>query len=117
MLLIAVGGGMANPSGQTAALSNVSQEDAGLGSGILTTVAQLGQALGLALIVTLAISSAKSGNSTGDAATVHGYHIAFVAAAAALAVGALLSFTLLGRRAPQAAGEPAGDRSLAEQSA
>jgi len=67
------------------ATSGVSGDDAGLASGLFNTAQQVGGSLGLAILSTLAASQTShllSGHSaTHAAATVSGYHIAFLAAA------------------------------------
>jgi hypothetical protein len=79
------------------AMSGTQPHDAGLASGLVNTTAQVGGALGLAVLATL--SSARSrellagGHSTGASLT-GGYHLAFwiaaalAAAAIAVALGA-----------------------------
>lgn len=106
MLLMGFGGGLANPGVQIAALSGVSQQDAGLGSGVLTTVQQLGQALGLTVFVAIALSQIRdlvAGGAAVDAATTGGYRLAFLIGALVLIVGAALALALLPRPAAPAA--------------
>jgi EmrB/QacA subfamily drug resistance transporter len=76
----------------------VREEDAGLASGLFNTAQQVGGALGLAILSTLAASrtaSALSNHAGLFAAKVAGYHVAFVAAAIMLAAGALIMATML----------------------
>lgn len=104
MVIIAVGGGMAFPAIQTAALSDVSMQDAGLGSGILTTLGQLGQALGLATLVAIAINHTSDLVSTGTSAVdaaVGGYKLAFVITGILLVIGAAVTYALLPKHQPQ----------------
>ncbi len=54
VILIGVGAGLAFPSLMTLAMAGVPQEDAGLASGLVNTTAQVGGALGLAVLATLA---------------------------------------------------------------
>jgi EmrB/QacA subfamily drug resistance transporter len=67
------------------ATSGVSGDDAGLASGLFNTAQQVGGSLGLAILSTLAASQTSrllSGHSAAHAAaTVSGYHVAFLAAA------------------------------------
>jgi EmrB/QacA subfamily drug resistance transporter len=75
----------------------VSEDDAGLASGLFNTAQQVGGSLGLAILSTLAASQTSSllqsghGGAAGAlAARVSGYHVAFAAAAAMLAAGAVI---------------------------
>ncbi|MGC1853553.1 MAG: DHA2 family efflux MFS transporter permease subunit, partial [Solirubrobacterales bacterium] len=54
MLLIGVGIGISFPSLMTLAMSGATPEDAGLASGVVNTTAQVGGAIGLAVLATLA---------------------------------------------------------------
>jgi EmrB/QacA subfamily drug resistance transporter len=74
---------------------NVEARDAGLASGLFNTSQQVGGALGLAILSTLA---ANATSSPTPASLVHGYHVAFGAGAAMLGAGALLMLVLLRRR-------------------
>jgi EmrB/QacA subfamily drug resistance transporter len=80
--------------------SGVSDDDAGLASGLFNTAQQVGGSLGLAILSTLAASQTASvlhGTSPAAvlAARVSGYHVAFLAAAIMLASGVvIMSFAL-----------------------
>jgi EmrB/QacA subfamily drug resistance transporter len=90
MLALGVGGGLALPTFMSLAMEGVAAEEAGLASGLANATQQVGGALGLSVLVTLA--STRTGAATDPAALLAGYHLAFVAAAglvlAALAVAA-----------------------------
>jgi EmrB/QacA subfamily drug resistance transporter len=82
----------------------VTGEDAGLASGLFNTAQQVGGSLGLAILSTLAASQTSSllhgaaghgGNAAALAARVSGFHVAFLAAAIMLGVGAVLLATVL----------------------
>jgi len=77
---------------------NVGAEDAGLASGLFNTSQQVGGALGLAILSTLAANATAGSTAAPDAALVHGYQVAFGAGAAMLAGGAVLLTVLLRRR-------------------
>jgi MFS family permease len=98
MVLLGVGVGSSFPALMTLAMSGAPREDAGLASGLVNTAAQVGGALGLAVLATL--SSTRSGElvRTGKpiaVALTDGYHLAFVVGAvlvlAAIAVAVILS--------------------------
>ncbi|MFZ0386904.1 MAG: MFS transporter [Solirubrobacteraceae bacterium] len=84
------------------ATSGVSGDDAGLASGLFNTAQQVGGSLGLAILSTLAASQTShllSGHSvTRAAATVSGYHLAFLAAAIMMAAASGLLVVLLRKR-------------------
>jgi EmrB/QacA subfamily drug resistance transporter len=107
--LVGFGGGLSSPAIQTAALQDVSMDDAGLGSGVLTTVTQTGQALGLTIIVTIALASATVAQTAGKTvrvAATSGYQLAFVVATIVLAVGALAALVLMKTSKQPQAGQP-----------
>jgi EmrB/QacA subfamily drug resistance transporter len=97
MVVIGFGIGVAFPSLMSLAMSGATREDAGLASGLVNTTAQVGGALGLAVLATLSATRTgdleASGESTA-AALVSGYHLAFLIGAiligAALVVGAVV---------------------------
>jgi EmrB/QacA subfamily drug resistance transporter len=75
------------------ATTNVASEDAGLASGIFNTSQQIGGALGLAILSTLAASRTASLTAHGVArpeALTRGYHVAFAVGAAFLASGLIV---------------------------
>jgi hypothetical protein len=112
ILMMSIGMGAAFPATGVAALHQVSQEDAGLGSAVQNTVMQIGGSLGLAVLVTVAVRTAASSVAAGHAAAVgatHGYAIAFRVAAGALVAAALLAVALVPGRA-QTAEEPADEK-------
>jgi predicted MFS family arabinose efflux permease len=84
-LLLGTGAGIAFPALMGLAMSGATPQDAGLASGLVNTTAQVGGALGLALLATLASTRTDHLLASGDghaAALVGGYHVAFVIGAA-----------------------------------
>jgi EmrB/QacA subfamily drug resistance transporter len=85
------------------ATTNVEPDDAGLASGIFNTSQQIGGALGLAVLSTLATERTANAIADGDGAAnplvplVEGYQLAFIVAAALIAAGAVLLALLLRR--------------------
>jgi len=92
MILFGLGAGLSFPALMTVAMSGATDEDAGLASGLVNTSAQVGGALGLAVLATLSASRSDSlisdGESTASALT-SGYHLAFLIGAA-LVVAAIV---------------------------
>jgi EmrB/QacA subfamily drug resistance transporter len=80
MILFGFGAGLSFPALMTLAMSGATQEDAGLASGLVNTSAQVGGALGLAVLATLSATRSDSlidgGEATASALT-SGYHLAF----------------------------------------
>ena len=60
MVLLGVGAGLAFPALMTLAMSGVTGENAGLASGLVNTTAQVGAALGLAVLATLSAGRATA---------------------------------------------------------
>jgi EmrB/QacA subfamily drug resistance transporter len=92
MVVFGTGAGICFPALMGLAMSGATPSDAGLASGLVNTTAQVGGALGLAVLATLSASHSnhliKSGHSTAAALT-SGYHLAF-GIGAALIGGAIL---------------------------
>jgi EmrB/QacA subfamily drug resistance transporter len=82
----------------TIAMADVPAADAGLGSGITNLSQQIGGALGLAVLSTVAANHTKGLLAAGDGVTsslVDGYQLAFIAGAISVAFGIGLAFVLL----------------------
>ncbi len=102
MLLVGLGVGTAFPSLMTLAMSGATQEDAGLASGLVNTSMQVGGALGLAVLATLASERTDSQLADGAsnlAALNAGYHLAYLIGAALVAASAVVAVVVL--RQPQ----------------
>ena len=81
--------------------SGVANDDAGLASGLFNSAQQVGGSLGLAILATLSASHTTALLHSGTAqvaATVSGYHIAFLVAAIMLAASAVILVVFLRRR-------------------
>jgi EmrB/QacA subfamily drug resistance transporter len=115
MLAFGAGGGLTLPALATLGMSDATPADAGVVSGLFNTTQQVGAAIGIALLSTLA--AGRSGVLRQDglpaaAALAGGYRLAF-AVGAGLAAGAfLVAAAVLAprrRRGPGAARPPAAD--------
>ncbi len=108
LLLIGAGAGISFPALMTLAMSDIEPAEAGLASGLANTSAQVGGALGLAVLATLAASRTHTvlahGHGMADALT-SGYRVGFLVAGlltiAAVLVGAFV-LTPARRKAPAA---------------
>jgi MFS family permease len=95
MLLLGLGAGTAFPALMNLAMSGATPQDAGLASGLVNTTAQVGGALGLAVLATLSTSRSNALTASGHpiaSALTSGYHLAFWVAAAL--VGCALAVVL-----------------------
>jgi EmrB/QacA subfamily drug resistance transporter len=91
MVLLGIGAGLSFPALAMLAMSSVRPSEAGLASGLVNTSLQVGGALGLAVLATLATERAGSLRAGGDSvasALTGGYNLAFLIGAG-LAVAAL----------------------------
>jgi Major Facilitator Superfamily len=101
LLLMSIGMGNTFVPITLIASTGIDDRDAGLASGLFNTSQQIGGALGLAVLSTLAAdrtTSALHGGAAKASALVDGFHVAFVSAAILVAAGALLLLALLRRR-------------------
>src|SRR4051794_36539414 len=98
MLLLGAGAGLGFPSLMGLAMSGATPQDAGLASGLVNTSTQVGGAIGLALLATLATQHTKhlaaSGVSHAEALN-SGYHLAYLVAAGLVGVALVVALTVL----------------------
>jgi predicted MFS family arabinose efflux permease len=97
-LLMGTGAGLCFPALMTLAMSSAAPQDAGLASGLVNTTAQIGGALGLAVLATVSASRTSAliaQHRPAAVALTEGYRLAFwiafglVVAAAAVAAALL----------------------------
>jgi MFS family permease len=102
MLLVGFGAGLGFPAIMTLAMSAATPADAGLASGLVNTSVQVGGAVGLAVLATLASNHTKAQLAAGaatPAALTSGYHVAYTVGAALLS-GAIVVAVLVLRSPP-----------------
>jgi EmrB/QacA subfamily drug resistance transporter len=113
ILVFGCGIGPAFATATIAALEGVAEREAGLASGLSNTAFQLGGALGVAIVSTVAVSRsegylAADGAGNPLVALTEGFQSAFVACVVLAGIGVALALLLLGRprKAPQERLEP-----------
>ncbi len=111
-ILLGSGVGVCFPSLMTLAMSGATKADAGLASGLVNTTAQVGAAIGLAVLATIAASKTDdllaAGQSRPEALT-GGYEVAFWVAAGLVVVALALAVVVLKpARQPEADEGPDG---------
>ncbi|WP_329033705.1 MFS transporter [Streptomyces sp. NBC_01725] len=98
LMLLAAGFGLALPALTSLGMSGAGEEDAGLASGLFNTAQQIGMAVGVAVLSTLAASRSErmlaSGESEAEALT-GGYHLAFGVGAGLLVAAFVVAFAVL----------------------
>jgi MFS family permease len=107
-LLVGFGAGLCFPSLMTLAMSSATPQDAGLASGLVNTTAQVGGALGLAVLATVSAARSNALIAHGHpvaAALTDGYHLAFWIAFGLVAAAIAVAATML-RPARRPAAEP-----------
>ena len=112
MVLLGLGAGLAFPAMATLAMSGATASDSGLASGLVNTSMQIGGAIGLAVLATLATSRTDSlldGGASSAVALTGGYHLAFGVAAGLVAAAIVIAVTVL-EPAAVTAGEEEAER-------
>lgn len=94
MLVFGPGLGAGTVAGSIAAVTDISEQDSGLASGINNAAFQIGGALGVAIVASVAVSHA---GAPGAAGLTQGYEASFVTAIGFGAAGLLVALVLLGR--------------------
>ncbi|MBO0826525.1 MAG: MFS transporter [Streptosporangiales bacterium] len=116
LVLLGTGAGLSFPALMAVSMSDVDTADAGFASGLVNTTAQVGGAIGLAVLATLSATRTgelgRAGHGTAEALT-GGYHLAFGVAAALVGAAIVVVLAILpnDRRAtpePVETVEPAG---------
>lgn len=97
-LLVALGSGLVLPCLGNGAVTNVTDDDAGLASGLQQALQQVAGAVGLAVLASLALRRSEDLMATGvapPAAIVDGYQLAFVVGAGLLVAASVAAVTLM----------------------
>jgi EmrB/QacA subfamily drug resistance transporter len=116
MLLLGAGAGLAAPSLMTLAMSGATERDSGLASGLVNTTVQVGGAIGLAVLATLASERTGSELASGASAAAAlnaGFHLAYLIGAALVAVAVVVAVVVLRPPVPEPArvtGRPAAEQ-------
>jgi MFS family permease len=115
MILLGAGAGSSFPALMTLAMSGATRQDAGLASGLVNTSAQVGGALGLAVLATLSATRTHdlmAGGADRASALTGGYHLAFLIGAVLVVATAVIAATVL-KPGEQAAQQEVGDAGAA----
>jgi EmrB/QacA subfamily drug resistance transporter len=113
MVLVGLGAGLGFPGLATMAMATRNPSDAGLASGLLNTSVQVGGAIGLAVLVTLAAGRTSARLAAGDAPAValnSGYHLGYLVGAALVVVAIGVTVAIL--RTPAATPAPATEEKV-----
>lgn len=98
LMPLAAGFGLALPALTSLGMSGAGEADAGLVSGLFNTAQQIGSAVGVAVLSTLAASRSESllaGGVSGAEALTGGYHLAFGVGAGLLVAAFAVAFAVL----------------------
>ncbi|MEU8081262.1 MFS transporter [Catellatospora citrea] len=106
-MLLAAGFGLALPALTTLGMSGAGPDDAGLASGLFNTTQQIGMAVGVAVLSTLAAGHtghALAGGASPAEALTGGYRLAYTVGAGLMAAAFAVAYTLL--REPRQTAQP-----------
>jgi EmrB/QacA subfamily drug resistance transporter len=98
LVLLGFGAGVAVPSGLGAAVADATRADSGVRSGLVNTTQQLGGALGLGILATVAAGQTGRDLAAGEAANaalVSGYGLAFLVGAGILLLGVIVALVFV----------------------
>jgi EmrB/QacA subfamily drug resistance transporter len=108
MVLLGAGAGMAFPALAALGMADATPDDAGLASGVFNTTAEVGSALGLAVLATLSSGrylSLRGAGLSDVAAQTGGYRLAFLVAAGLVLAALAVTITVV--RQPAGKAQPA----------
>ena len=98
MVLLGFGAGLSFPALMTLAMSGATPSDSGLASGFVNTTVQVGGAIGLAVLATLATERTDALRADGvsmDSALNSGYHLAYLVGAVLIGFAIVAAVTVL----------------------
>jgi EmrB/QacA subfamily drug resistance transporter len=110
MVVLGFGIGVSFPALMTLAMSGATRSDAGLASGLVNTTAEVGGALGLAVLATLSTSRSDdlvAGGTAKAAALTSGYHLGFLIGAVLVVAAIVVAVLVLEPERSAEAAEPA----------
>jgi EmrB/QacA subfamily drug resistance transporter len=108
MVLIGLGAGLGFPSLMTLAMSGATPQDSGLASGLVNTSVQVGGAIGLAVLATVASERTSNKLAEGlsqNAALNSGYHLAYLIGVGLVGLALVVAITVL-RSVPMPSHQP-----------
>jgi predicted MFS family arabinose efflux permease len=105
MLLLGGGAGLCFPALMTLAMSGATESDAGLASGFVNTTVQVGGAIGLAVLATVATERTEgllADGGSSAAALNSGYHLAYLIGAVLIAIAVVVAAVVVRSEEPAA---------------
>jgi EmrB/QacA subfamily drug resistance transporter len=118
MILLGTGAGLAFPALMTLAMSGATPRDSGLASGLVNTTVQVGGAIGLAVLATLAAERTDALRADGvskDAALNSGFHLAYLVGAALVGTAIVVAAIVLESKPAATAEAAAQDEAASER--